>query len=58
MSKKPIKIEIVEETNGRFIVKTYADGTEKRSPIVKQPRRKRYPDRPYWVWQFDEKEEP
>ena len=53
MSKKPIKVEIVEETAGRFLVKRFADGTEERDAIVKQPRKKRYPDRPYWVWKFD-----
>jgi hypothetical protein len=53
MRKKAIKVEIVEETAGRFLVKTYADGTQEREAIVKQPRKKRYPDRPYWVWKFD-----
>jgi hypothetical protein len=53
MSKTPIKVEIVEETAGRLLVKTYADGTEERNAIVKQPRKKRYPDRPYWIWKFD-----
>ncbi len=55
MPKKPTKVEIVEEANGRFLVKTYANGSEEREPIVKQPRKRRYPDRPYWVWQFEKK---
>jgi hypothetical protein len=37
----------------RFLVKTFADGSEERSPIVKLPRKKRYPDRPYWHWDLD-----
>ena len=53
MPRKPVKIMIVEGKEGRFIVRTYADGTEERDVIVKQPRRKRYPDRPYWHWTFD-----
>jgi hypothetical protein len=57
MPKKPVKVEIVEETDGRFVVKTYADGAEERHAIVKQPRKKRYPDRPYWTWKFIDKEE-
>jgi hypothetical protein len=57
MPKKPVKVEIVEETDGRFVVKTYADGTEERHAIVKQPRKKRYPDRPSWTWKFIDKEE-
>jgi hypothetical protein len=55
MPKKPTKVEIVEEANGRFLVKTYAGGDEEREPVVKQPRKRRYPDRPYWVWKFEKK---
>ena len=53
MSPKPIKLEIIENASGRFLIKTYADGTEERQAIVKQPRKKRYPERPYWVWKFE-----
>ena len=53
MAKPPISIEIVEVGEERFIVKTFADGSTQRSEIVKQPRKKRYPDRPYWTWKFD-----
>lgn len=56
MSRKPIKVEIIEQKDGRFIVKTYADGTEECHAIVKQPRKKRYPDRPYWIWKFGDNE--
>ena len=45
---------MAEETAGRFLVKTYADGTEERDAIVKRPRKKRHPDRRYWVWKFDD----
>jgi hypothetical protein len=47
---KPIKIEIVEEGDKRFILMVFADGSEKREHIVKLPRKKRYPPRPYWHW--------
>jgi hypothetical protein len=50
--RNPIKIEIVDETAGRFIVQTFADGTQQREPIVKLPRKKRYPPRPYWHWKL------
>jgi hypothetical protein len=53
VSKKPMAIEIVEEAGERFLVRRYSDGTEEREAIVKKPRKKRYPDRPYWVWKFD-----
>ena len=53
MAKTPLSIEIVQEGEERFIVKTFADGSEQRLPIVKLPRKKRYPDRPYWTWKFD-----
>ncbi|MET3843774.1 hypothetical protein [Bradyrhizobium sp. OAE829] len=53
MAKTPLSIEIVQEGEERFIVKTFADGSQQRLPIVKLPRKKRYPDRPYWTWKFD-----
>jgi hypothetical protein len=46
MPKNPVKIEIVQEGDERFIVKTFADGTEERTPIVKLPRKpSRFPYR-------------
>jgi hypothetical protein len=46
MPIKPIKIEVVQEGDGRFLVKTMADGTEERTAIVKLPRkRSRFPYR-------------
>ena len=53
MSRDRTKIEIIQEGEGRFLVKTFADGTEERMPIVKLPRKKRYAERPYWTWSFD-----
>ena len=53
MPEKPVTIEVVQEGDERFLVKTYADGETVRESIVKLPRRKRYPDRPYWHWNFD-----
>jgi hypothetical protein len=53
MPMKPIKIEIVEEGDERFILKVFSDGSEKREPIVKLVRKKRYPPRPYWHWDLN-----
>jgi hypothetical protein len=53
MSKVPVGVEIIQEGDERFILKTHADGTEERVPVVKLPRKKRYPDRPYRKWTFD-----
>ena len=53
MPKRPVSVEIVQEGEERFIVKTFADGSEERLAVVKLPRKKRYPDRPYWTWKFD-----
>ena len=50
MRKTPIKIEIVGDGDNRVIVKHYADGSEEREPVVKLPRKKRYPPRPYRHW--------
>ena len=54
---KPIKIEIVQEGNLRFMVKTFADRSEERVPIVKLPRKRRFPSRPYWHWNLNKQEE-
>ena len=53
MPKEPVQIEVIQEGEVRFLVKIFADGREERVPIVKLPRKKRYPDRPYWKWTFD-----
>jgi hypothetical protein len=50
MAKKPISIEVVQEGDERFMIRTFADGETTREPIVKLKRKKRYPDRPYWHW--------
>jgi hypothetical protein len=45
MPKKPIKIEIIQEGDERFLLKQYADGSDERVPIVKlsrKPPRYRY----------------
>ena len=57
MKRKPIKVEVAEGPDGRFIVRTYADGVVEREPVVRLPRRKRYPPRPYWQWTFDREKE-
>jgi hypothetical protein len=46
MAKNPIKIEVVQEGDERFLLKTFADGSEEREPIMKLPRkRSRFPYR-------------
>jgi len=53
MSKKLTEVEIVQEGDERFILKTFSDGSEERELIVKLPRKKRYPPRPYWHWDLN-----
>jgi len=53
MPRKRVKVEIVDEPDGRFIVTTWADGDLQREPVVDLPRKKRYPPRPYWHWDLD-----
>ena len=38
IAKNPTKIEVVQEGDGRFLLKIFADGSEERTPIVKLPR--------------------
>jgi len=35
----PVDIEIVQEGEERFLVKSFPDGREERTPIVKLPRK-------------------
>jgi hypothetical protein len=53
MSKKLTEVEIVQEGDERFILKTFSDGSEERELVVKLPRKKRYPPRPYWHWDLN-----
>jgi hypothetical protein len=39
MPKEPISVEIIQEGEERFMLKTFGDGTEERVPIVKLPRK-------------------
>jgi hypothetical protein len=41
--KKPIKVEIVQKGDQRFLAKTFADGSEERLPILKQHAKPRPP---------------
>lgn len=43
MPKKPVKMEIVQEGDLRFLARTFADGSEEHLPIVKQPAKPRQP---------------
>jgi hypothetical protein len=52
MSRTPVSVVIAEEHGERFIVRTYADGSEEREPVVELPRKKRYPPRPYRHWKL------
>jgi hypothetical protein len=51
MAKKPIQIEVVQEGDERFLLKTYADGSEERLPVRKEaPRQKRLSAKIAWYW--------
>jgi hypothetical protein len=50
MPRKPIKVEIFEAGGERVLLKSYDDGTEERTPVVKSPKKKRNASRPYWYW--------
>ena len=49
--KEPIDVEIIQEGDERYMLKTFADGREERVPIVKVPRKP--PRFPYRKWTFD-----
>jgi hypothetical protein len=49
--KKPVDIEIIQEGDERYVLRTFADGTEERISVVKAPRK---PSRfRYRKWSFD-----
>ena len=51
MARKPIAVRVVDGGEGRFLLKTYADGAEERVPIVKEPRKeKRLSKKVAWYW--------
>jgi hypothetical protein len=52
MLKKPIKVEVVQEGEERFLLKIYDDGTETRMPIVNAPKKRPKALRPYWYWEL------
>jgi hypothetical protein len=52
MTRRPIKVEVTQEGDKRFLVKIYDDGTEQRTPIVKLPKKRRSTLRPYWYWEL------
>jgi hypothetical protein len=39
MAKTPTKIEVTQEGDERFLLMTFADGSEERKPIVKLPKK-------------------
>lgn len=49
-SGKPIKVEIVDGPQGRFIVRAYSDGKKEREPVVQLPGNKRFRPRPCRQW--------
>ena len=51
MPNEPVNIEIIEEGDERYLLKTFADGHEERVPIVKLPRKP--PRFPYRKWNLD-----
>ena len=51
VKKQPIKVEVLEEGDERFLLNVYADGSEERQPIVKEPRKKRrLSSKIAWYW--------
>jgi hypothetical protein len=41
MPKQPTSVQICEQGDQRFLLKTHADGTEERVPIVTEPPKKK-----------------
>ena len=50
MSKKPIRVEVVQEGDDRLLLTIYDDKTEERTPILKTEKKRRNAPRPYWYW--------
>jgi hypothetical protein len=51
MPKERVAIEIIQDGDERYMLTTYADGSEERTPIVRLPRKP--PRFPYRKWSFD-----
>jgi hypothetical protein len=53
MPKQPTSVEIIEQADQRFLLKTYADGTEARVPILTEPpKKKRLSNKIAWYRDF------
>jgi hypothetical protein len=50
MERKPIKVEIVQESDKRILLKVYDDGTEERTPVIQTTKTKSARLRSYWCW--------
>lgn len=50
MTKRLIRVEVVQDGEERVLVKTDDDGVRERTPIVLGTREKRSKLRPYWYW--------
>jgi hypothetical protein len=48
MAKEAVRVEVIEEGDERFLLKVFADGSEERLPIVKEPKEKRARPRVDW----------
>ena len=50
MPKQPTSVEVIERRDQRFLLKTYADGTEERVSIAttKPPKKKRLSNKIAW----------
>ena len=48
MAKKAVQIEVAEVGEQRFLLKTFDDGSEERSPIVKELKKKGLRPRVDW----------
>ena len=54
MTRKPIKVEVMQEGDKRFLLKIYDDGREQRTPIVKIPKKRRNASRSYGIGNLEQ----
>jgi hypothetical protein len=50
MTKKLIRVQVLQEGEERVLLKTYDNGLRERTPIVSRTRKKPSKLRPYWYW--------
>jgi hypothetical protein len=52
VSKKLVKVEVIQEGSERVLLRIYSDGSEEQTPIVRASKSEHIRSRIYWCWEL------